>query len=100
MLKRNGSIIPSHPGEILRDDVLAELDISKAEFARKLGISRQSLYDILSEKQSVTAEMAVRLGKLLGNGAAFWLNLQRNYDLAMAEKTVDVSQIPTLGAQI
>ena len=64
-----------------------------------LGISRQTLYDILNEKQPVTAEMAVRFGKLFGNGSGFWLNLQRNYDLARAERTVDVSGIPTLEAR-
>lgn len=46
----------------------------------------------------VTAGMAVRFGKLFGNGAGFWLNLQRRYDLAVAERTVDISGIPTLAA--
>ena len=61
--------------------------------------SRQTLYDILNEKQPVTAEMAVRFGKLFGNGASFWMHLQRMHDLALAERTVDVSRTPTLEAQ-
>ena len=52
----------------------------------------------LNEKQPVTAEMAVRFGKLFGNGAGFWINLQRIHDLALAERRVDVSGIPTLKA--
>lgn len=85
-----------HPGELLREDILPALDKPKTEIARLLGISRQTLYDILDEKQPVTVAMALRLGKLLGNGPVFWLNLQRTYDLEQAERDVDVSAIPTL----
>ena len=96
MIKRHPSIDPVHPGEILREDILPALSMSKTAVADALGISRQTLYDILNEKQPVTAEMAVRFGKLFGNGAGFWVNLQRIHDLALAERTVDVSGIPTL----
>jgi addiction module HigA family antidote len=96
MVERHASVDPVHPGEILREDVLPALAISKTAVAEALGISRQTLYDILNEKQPVTAEMAVRFGKLFGNGAGFWVNLQRIYDLALAERAVDVSGIPTL----
>jgi addiction module HigA family antidote len=71
----------THPGEVLREDILPALALPKAEVARRLGISRQTLYDILSEKQPVTAAMALRLGKFFGNTPDFWLNLQRDYDL-------------------
>lgn len=99
MIERHPSVDPVHPGEILREDVLPALVISKTAIAEALGISRQTLYDILNEKQPVTAEMAVRFGKLFGNGAGFWVNLQRIYDLALAEQAVDVSGIPTLEAR-
>ena len=99
MIQRHASIDPVHPGEILRTDILPALSMSKTAAAGALGISRQTLYAILNEKQPVTAEMAVRFGKLFGNGARFWVNLQRSYDLAVAERTVDVSAIPTLGVQ-
>ena len=99
MVERHPSIDPVHPGEILRDDILPAVGISKTAVAEALGISRQTLYDILNEKQPVSAEMAVRFGKLFGNGAGFWLNLQRIYDLAHAERAVDVSGIRTLEAQ-
>ena len=96
MVKGPASIAPVHPGEILREDILPALSMSKTAVAGALGISRQTLYDILNEKQPVTAEMAVRFGKLFGNGPVFWVNLQRNHDLAVAERMVDVSRIPTL----
>lgn len=96
MVERHPSIDPVHPGEILREDILPALSVSKTDVADALGISRQTLYDILNERQPVTAEMAVRFGKLFGNGAAFWANMQRSHDLAIAKRTVDVSGIPTL----
>lgn len=99
MIERHPSVAPVHPGEILREDVLPALAMSKTAVADALQISRQTLYGILNEKQPVTAEMAVRFGKLFGNGAGFWVNLQRRYDLAVAECTVDVSGIPTLAAR-
>ena len=98
MIERHPSLVPAHPGEILREDIMPALSISKTAMAGALGVSRQTLYDILNERQPVTAEMAVRFGKLFGNGAGFWINLQRAHDLAIAERTVDVSGIPTLQA--
>src|ERR1700709_341545 len=67
---------PMHPGEMLREDVLPSLGKSKSEIASLLGISRQTLFDILSEKQPVTPAMALRFGKLLGNGPDLWIALQ------------------------
>lgn len=87
-----------HPGELLREDIIPALGRSKTEIAKLLGISRQTLYDIIDEKQPVTAAMALRLGKLCGNGPNLWLNLQKRYDLERAEREVDVSAIPTLKA--
>ncbi len=91
---------PMHPGEMLREDVLPALGKSKAEIARLLGISRQTLYDILDEKQPVTPGMALRLGKLCGNGPDLWINLQRAYDLEIAERQLagKLRKIPTLTA--
>ncbi len=99
MIERHRSIEPVHPGEVLREDILPALSMGKTAVADALGISRQTLYDILNEKQPVTAEMAVRFGKLFGNGGRFWINLQRSHDLAVAERTVDVSEIRTVEAR-
>jgi addiction module HigA family antidote len=78
-------LTPTHPGEILREDILPAAGHSKSEIARRLGISRQTLYDILDEKQPVTPAMALRLGRLFGNSPEFWLNLQRDFDLRTLE---------------
>jgi addiction module HigA family antidote len=94
--KRNPKRRPTHPGALLREDILPALNKPKAEIARLLGISRQHLYDILGEKKPVSPEVAVRIGKLLGNGPGLWARMQVEYDVWAAERDVDVSGIPTL----
>lgn len=94
--KRSPDRCPTHPGAMLREIVLPALPIGKAEVARALGISRQSLYDILNERQPVTPAMAVRLGAVFATSAASWLNMQTAFDLWHAERTVDVSRIKKL----
>ena len=91
---------PLHPGELLREEVLPALGRPKTEIARLLGVSRQTLRDLIAERQPVTPAMALRLGKLCGNGAMLWLNLQRRHDLWEAERAlgVEVRKIPTLDA--
>jgi len=90
----------THPGAILRDDVLPALRLTVKEAAEKLGVSRQTLHAILSERSSITAHMAVRLGKLCGNGPELWLRMQVSYDLWRAERELAeaVKRIPTLHA--
>jgi addiction module HigA family antidote len=97
-MKPKRGLPPMHPGELLREEILPALGRSKTEIAGLLGISRQTLYDILDEKQPVTPAMALRLGKLCGNGPRLWINIQRSYDLWKAEKEIgkDVEKIPTL----
>lgn len=87
--------LPTHPGAVL-DDILQDVRKSKTEIADTLGISRQHLHDILSEKKPVSPNVAARIGKLLGNGPAIWLRMQATYDAWHAEREVDVSKIPTL----
>src|SRR3984957_11586951 len=89
---------PMHPGELLREEILPALDRSKTEIAKLLGISRQTLYDVLKEKQPVTPGMALRLRKLCGNGPVLWLNLQKRYDLHQAQQELGekIRKIPTL----
>jgi addiction module HigA family antidote len=81
---------------LLREDVLPAIARSKTDIARALGISRQTLYDILNERQPVTPEMALRIGKLCGNGPELWLNMQAAHDLWQASRKVKVDDIPTL----
>jgi len=98
--RRLTKLHPMHPGEMLREDVLPAIGKTKTEIAGLLGISRQTLHDILAEKQPVTPTMALRIGKLLGNGPDFWINLQRRYDLHVAERAIaaEIAKIPTLKA--
>jgi antitoxin HigA-1 len=94
--KRSADRCPTHPGAFLREIVLPALPVPKAELARALGISRQSLYDILAERQPVTPTMAVRLGTVFKTSAASWLNMQTAYDLWNAEREVDTSKMKPL----
>lgn len=95
---RHPSVEPAHPGEILSEIMIPATGKSKAEIARLLGVSRQTLYEILNAKQPVTPAMAVRLGKLFGDGAGIWLRIQAAYDTWHAEREIDVSAIPTIKA--
>ena len=95
---RHASIEPAHPGEILSEIMIPATGRSKAEIARLLGISRQTLYDILKCKQPVTPAVAVRLGKLFGDGAGIWIRMQAAHDTWHAEREIDVSDIPTIKA--
>jgi len=83
---------PMHPGELLGEEILPALDRPKTEIARLLVVSRQTLYDVLKERQPVTLGMALRLGKLCGNGPDLWLNLQKRYDLHQAQQELGALQ--------
>ena len=96
--KRDPKRPPMHPGALLREEALPALARPKAEIARLLGISRKTLYDILDEKQPVTPAMALRIGKLCGNGPMLWLNLQMRHDLWREKARVSLDNIPTLQA--
>lgn len=95
---RTPKMRPAHPGEILREDVLPALKISVVEAALKLGVSRQSLHAVMAGRAAVSADMALRLGKLVGNGAQWWLSLQQAFDLYEAEARLrnEIAAIPTL----
>lgn len=82
---------PTHPGALLREDILPELEISKAGFARALDISRQLLYGILNEEKPITPETAIKLATFLGNEPEMWLNMQMKYDLYKAQKSIKPS---------
>ena len=87
---------PTHPGEILREDVLPALRLSVSEAARQLRVTRQTLHRILSGRSSVTPEMALRLGRFCGNGPDLWLRMQLAHDLwhAREELRAELEQIP------
>ena len=88
---------PTHPGTILREDVLPALGISVSEAARRLGISRQQLHRVLACTHPITVEMALRIGKFAGNGPGLWLRMQQAHDLWHAEQKMkdELSNIET-----
>ena len=95
--KRNPNRCPTHPGALLRE-VIPATGRSKTEIAALLGISRQHLHDILKERKPVSANVAVRLGKLFGDGADVWVRMQGAYDTWCAERELarEIRKIPTL----
>ena len=72
---------PEHPGTILRDEFLVPHRLEVSAAADRLGVTRQTVHRILAGTSAVTADMALRLGKLTGTTPAFWLNLQATHDL-------------------
>jgi len=94
---RDRSRPPTHPGVILRLDILPALGMPVQTAAKHLGVARQTLHRILAGTAPITPGMALRLGKFLGNGPDLWLNMQRAYDLWHAERemTDELAKIPT-----
>ena len=76
---------PIHPGEILAEDILAELGMNANQVAAALGVPANRISEILRGRRSITADTALRLGRWLGSSPQFWMNLQRSYDLEVAE---------------
>ncbi len=72
---------PTHPGEVLREDVMPALNITQTEFAERLGVSRLTVSELLHEKRALSPDMAVRLGKLMSTSPESWLNMQHAVDL-------------------
>ena len=82
---RNPNRIPTHPGAVLREDVLSELGWTQTELAARLMVSRQTVSDLLHERKSVTAEMAIRIARAVGGTPESWLRMQEALDLWAAE---------------
>jgi addiction module HigA family antidote len=77
---------PTHPGAILREDVLPALKMTQTDFARRLGVSRLSVSELLHERRALSPEMAARLAKLLHGAPGFWLRMQAARDLWEIER--------------
>lgn len=87
---RNQARRPTHPGAILREDVLPALGISQTEFADRLGVSRLSVSDLLHEKRALSPEMALRLSKFLDTTPQSWLNMQSELSIWEARQSPDI----------
>ncbi|WP_158807951.1 HigA family addiction module antitoxin [Beijerinckia sp. L45] len=79
---------PTHPGAILREDVLPHLNITVTAAALQLGVTRQQLHRVLAEESGISPEMALRLGKFCGNGPTIWIRMQETFDLWHAAKKI------------
>ncbi|MBI1213415.1 MAG: HigA family addiction module antidote protein [Alphaproteobacteria bacterium] len=90
---------PIHPGEILGEE-LAALNISAAELARQLKVPTNRITGILNGERAVSADTALRLGHWFGTSAEFWLNLQKSYELRLAErdKGREIKRLPRRAA--
>jgi addiction module HigA family antidote len=91
---------PTHPGEMLREDFLPDYGLTVAGLAEALGVSRQTVNELLRERRALSPEMALRLSRLFGNTPEFWLNAQRAVDLWDAAQAIkaDVERIKPLHA--
>ena len=89
---------PAHPGEVLREDFIPDYDLTVSGLATALGVSRQTVNELLRERRALSPEMALRLARLFGNSPEYWLNLQRTVDLWDAEQAIkaDVRRIEPL----
>lgn len=96
-VSRRPNRLPTHPGIMLREDVLPALELSVTEAASQLGVSRQNLYRLLAGEVAVTPEMALRLGKFCGNGPELWLRMRQAFDLRKAESamSLELARIPS-----
>jgi addiction module HigA family antidote len=87
---------PCHPGEILKHEFLEPLGVSSIGLARAIGVPRTRIERLVKEQTGVTPNTALRLSKALGTTPEFWINMQTNYDMAVAFKEVDVAGIEPL----
>ena len=72
---------PTHPGEMLREEFMPDMGLTVAALAKRLGVSRQSVNELVRERRALSPDMALRLARLFGTSPQYWLNMQRNVDL-------------------
>ncbi len=80
---------PMHPGEVLREEFMEPMRLSAGAIARAIGVPRTRIERIADEKTGITADTALRLARYFGNSAGFWLNLQNDYDVEVAERAIE-----------
>lgn len=85
---RERKVRPTHPGEMLREDFLPDYGLTVSSFAKALGVSRQTVNEVLRGRRAVSPQMALRLSRLFGNSPEFWVNAQRAVDLWDAARSM------------
>ena len=84
--KRERRYAPTHPGEMIREDFIPDYNLTTATLAKGIGVSRQTVNELLRERRAITPVMALKLSRLFGNSPEFWLNAQRTRDLWESEQ--------------
>ncbi len=87
---------PTHPGEILKEMYLRPLGLTVTETAKALGVTRKTLSELLNMRSGISMTMSLRLSKAFNTTPELWLNMQRNYDMARAQKKVSLSKVKVL----
>ena len=88
-MRRKKGLPPTHPGELLREEIMPAARLTQEELARRLGVSRRTINEIVSEKRSVSADMAHRLARFFDTTPELWLGLQQDVDLWKARQAAD-----------
>jgi addiction module HigA family antidote len=83
---------PVTPGDILKEEFLAEYDLSQNQLAKAVGISPNRIAEIVNNRRRISADTAVRLSLYFGNSPEFWMNLQTNFDLKIAQKSLAAAE--------
>jgi len=81
-----GEFAPITPGEMLKEEFLAEYSLSQNQLAKAIGISPNRIAEIVNNRRRITADTALRLGLFFGNSPEFWMNLQAHFDLKVARR--------------
>ncbi len=87
---------PAHPGKLLKEGYIDELQLSIAEVALKLGVSRKAIYDIINCKSAISPTMALKIAKGFNSDAQFWLDLQTQYDLWQAKQAINLDNVQVM----
>lgn len=97
---RDRKVRPTHPGEMLREDFLPDYGLTVSSFAKAIGVSRQTINELLRERRAISPGMALRLSRFFGNTPEFWLNAQRAVDLWEAARSIkrEIKRISPLSA--
>ena len=90
---------PVTPGEMLKDEFLAEYGLSQSGLARAVGISPNRIAEIVNNRRRITADTALRLSLYFGNSPEFWMNLQTHYDLKIARGNLKAAEVERIKAQ-
>jgi antitoxin HigA-1 len=90
---------PVTPGELLKEEFLAEYRLSQSQLAKAIGISPNRITEVVNNRRRITADTAVRLALFFGNSPEFWMNLQTHYDLKMAHRNLKPEDAERIKAQ-